>query len=139
MTGTSSRDNPLVGTWKVVSFQLEFQDTGRRANVYEKPCGVIVATADRFTAVLADEARLPGDAPNVLFDGMMAYSGRYRLQGDDCFVTTVDVAWHPTWLGTEQTRYFKLDGDTLSIISPPQQHPKAAGQLIRGVIVWKRE
>ncbi len=55
--GTSSSDNPLVGTWKVVSFQLEFQDTGRRANVYEKPCGVIVATADRFTAVLADEAR----------------------------------------------------------------------------------
>jgi hypothetical protein len=140
MTVTANGTNPLVGTWKVVSFQLEIQDTGRRSDVYEKPTGFIVATADgRFTAILADSARLPSDAPGVLFDGMMAYSGRYRLQGEGCFITTVDVAWHPTWVGTEQKRYFKLDGDTLSIISPPQQHPKVPGQLVRGVIVWKRE
>ncbi len=30
MTVASSGTNPLVGTWKVVSFQLEIQDTGRR-------------------------------------------------------------------------------------------------------------
>jgi hypothetical protein len=140
VTAGDATTNPLVGTWKVVSFQFEFEEASRRSDVYEKPCGFIIVTADgRFTAILADGARSPSDAPNMLFDRMMAYSGRYRLQGDDCFVTTVDIAWHPSWIGTEQTRYFKLDGDTLSIISPPQPHPKAPGQLVRGVIVWQRE
>ena len=49
---------------------------------------------------------------------MMAYSGRYRLRVDGCFITIVDSAWYPAWIGTEQTNFFTLDGDTLSIISP---------------------
>lgn len=69
----------------------------------------------------------------------MAYSGRYRVQGDDCFITDVDVAWHPSWLGTEQTRYFKIERDTLWIITAPQRHPKYPGRTVRGVLTWRRE
>jgi len=46
---------------------------------------------------------------------MMAYTGRYRLQGDGCLITTVDSAWQPAWLGTGQVRLFKIEGDTLSV------------------------
>jgi hypothetical protein len=76
--------------------------------------------------------------PDVLFDRMMGYSGRYRLE-DDRLVAMVDCAWHPAWVGTEQTRYFKLDGDTLSLTSPFQQHPKFAGRRVRGVVIWRKE
>ena len=42
-----------------------------------------------------------------------------RMLEADKIIVTVDIAWHPSWLGTEQTRFYKLDGDKLSIISSP--------------------
>jgi hypothetical protein len=131
VTRSTGASNPLIGTWKVVSFEFEFEGGKERRDAYDQPSGYIIFTADgRMMTVLADSAREPSDAPSSLFDRMMAYSGRHRLQSDDCFIVTVDVAWRPSWIGTEQTRYFKLDGDIFSIVSP---------QTIRGVIVWKRE
>jgi ABC-type multidrug transport system ATPase subunit len=73
------------------------------------------------------------------FDRMMAYSGRYRMRVDGCFITIVDSAWYPAWIGTEQTNFFTLDGDTLSIISPLLQHPKFPNDRIRGVAIWRKE
>jgi hypothetical protein len=70
---------------------------------------------------------------------MMAYSGRYRLRVDGCFTTIVDSAWYPAWIGTEQTNFFTLDGDTLSIISPLLQHPKFPHDRVRGVAIWRKE
>ena len=57
----------------------------------------------------------------------------------DKIIVAVDIAWHPSWLGTEQTRFFKLDGDKLSIISAPVQHPKFADTLVRGIVAWQRD
>jgi hypothetical protein len=140
MTEFVGEANPLIGTWKLLSLQFEFADTNERRDAYDQPSGFLIITADgRMMTVLADNARLPSDGLGSLFDRMMAYSGRCRLLGDDCFIVAVDVAWHPSWIGTEQTRYFKIDHGILSIISPPQQHPKFPGQTIRGVIVWQKE
>jgi len=50
---------------------------------------------------------------------MMAYAGRYHIEGDDVFVVDVDVSWHPSWLGSKQRRYFKIEGDMLWIVSAP--------------------
>ncbi len=139
MAQSGGAPNRLVGTWKLLSFQFEFEG-GERRDAYQQPVGYILITPDgRMMTVLADNARQLGDTPGSLFDHMMAYSGRYRLRGDDRFVVDVDVAWHPSWIGTEQVRYFKIDDETLSIITPPQQHPKFPGQTIRGVITWTRE
>ena len=77
MTVTGNGTNPLVGTWKVASFQLEFQDAGRRSDVCEKPSGFIVVTADgRFTVILADGARLPSDAPSTHFSSQVSHDSR---------------------------------------------------------------
>jgi hypothetical protein len=42
MTAGAATTNPLVGTWKVVSFQFEFEDASRRSDVYDNPCGFII-------------------------------------------------------------------------------------------------
>jgi len=141
MTQVAGSQNPLVGTWKVVSFQFEFEGTDERRDVYdEHPTGFIIITADgRMMTVVTASNRSRDAAPSVLLDSMTAYSGRYRLQGEDCLITTVDSAWHPAWVGTEQIRFFKLVGDTLTITSPIQQHPKFPGRRIRGVIFWQKE
>ena len=74
------------------------------------------------------------------FIGDRASKGAFRNMIDRIhFTTDVDVAWHPSWLGTKQTRYFKIEGDMLSIITPPGQHPKYPGRTVRGVLTWKRE
>ena len=141
MTPVTNAPNPLVGTWKLVSFQFEAEGGNERRDVYdEHPVGFIIFTADfRVLALLTASERAGDEAARSLFDRMMAYSGRYRLRVDDCFITIVDSAWHPAWIGTEQTNFFTLDGDTLSIISPLQEHPKFPDQRVRGVAVWRKE
>ena len=77
--------------------------------------------------------------PGELLGSMIASSGRYRLQGDDCFITTVDSAWQPAWIGTEQVRFFKMDGEMLSAVSSLREDPKYPGRRIRGVAVWRKD
>jgi hypothetical protein len=131
--------NLLLGTWKLVSFQIETEDSSERRDVYDThPLGVLVLTERRFTALLtASDQSHDADAA-ALFDRMMAYSGHYRVQADK-IITFVDIAWHPAWLGTEQIRFFKLDDNKLSISSLPLQHPKFPDQLVRGIVVWQKE
>jgi hypothetical protein len=129
----------LIGSWTLVAFEFEFEN-GQRQAAYDDGKGSLIITPDgRFVAILADNARTENDQPSVLFDRMMAYTGRYRLQGEDTVVVDVDVAWHPSWVGSKQTRHFIIKDGMLSIISAPVQHPKHAGQLVRGIINWRRE
>jgi Lipocalin-like domain len=133
----------LVGTWRVVSAQFEYADTGECRDMYgPNPSGYLILTDNgRMMGMLtaADRAAPENEADRAgLFESMMAYSGKFRVEGDDEFITTVDLAWHPAWNRTEQTRFFKLDGDALSITSAQQTHPLFPGRLGRGVLVWRR-
>jgi hypothetical protein len=92
-----------------------------------------------YLALVTASERADDESARALFDRMMAYSGRYRLRVDGCFITIVDSAWYPAWIGTEQTNFFTLDGDTLSIISPLLQHPKFPNDRVRGVAIWRKE
>jgi hypothetical protein len=131
--------NPLLGTFKLISFQIATEQGDEPLDVYDAhPRGLLIVTERRFTVILTAGDQ-PRDADHAtLFDRMTAYSGIYRVDGDKITVT-VDIAWHPSWLGTEQTRFFKLDGDKLSIISAPTQHPKFPDKPVRGIVTWQRE
>ncbi len=70
---------------------------------------------------------------------MISYSGIYRLEADK-FVTKVDIAWNEAWTGTEQVRFYKLQGDRLDIISAPAPSVTIAGNpIVRGILTWERE
>jgi hypothetical protein len=47
-----------------------------------------------------------------LLKSLTAYTGMYRIEGDK-WITKVDVASSPERIGTEQPRFFKIDGDRL--------------------------
>ena len=136
---STNTPNPLVGVWKLVSFQFESEGSDERRDVYdEHPTGFAVLTEGRVFFLLAAGDRLATTPAVELFDRMMAYSGRYRMEADR-IVTTVDSAWHPSWLGTEQTRYFRRDGDVLTFTSDFFELPKFPGQRLRGTAIWRRE
>jgi Lipocalin-like domain len=92
MTPLPGAPNPLVGTWKLVSFQFEAEGSNERLDVYdEHPVGFIIFTADwRVLALVTASERADDETARALFDRMMAYSGRYRLRVDGCFITIVD-------------------------------------------------
>ena len=132
--------NPLVGVWKIVSFQVEIEGAQERNDVYDRqPSEFLIITDEgRMMALITAGERATDASPETLFNVMTAYSGQYRLERD-CLITKVDSAWHPSWIGTEQTRYIKMDRNTLSLASPPQQHPRYPGQRVVGIVTWERE
>jgi hypothetical protein len=138
-------DGPnLFGAWNLVKIQIETEQGAERVDLYgANPIGrLILCESGHMMALVTAAGRCDTKDQSdsaELFGSMMAYSGSYRLEGGDKFITTVDVAWHPAWNGTEQTRFYKLDGDNLSIRTARQTHPKFLGQSVYGVVVWRRE
>ena len=80
-----------------------------------EPLGYFILTAEgRLMVIETVRDRQPpqNDVDNAaLFKSMLAYSGHCRVLDDNRFVTDVDVAWHPAWMNTEQTRAFEIDDD----------------------------
>jgi hypothetical protein len=69
---------------------------------------------------------------------MVAYSGMYRLEGDK-FITKVDVSWNPAWVGTEQVRFFRFEGDRLQVTTAWLQAVNRTERgMARGFLAWER-
>lgn len=68
----------------------------------------------------------------------MCYAGKYRLEGNSEFTTTVTAAWHPSWIGTEQVRFFDVKGNALTITTAMQTHPNFPGRKGRGIVMWHK-
>lgn len=136
-------DNKIVGTWKLVSYEVEVQATGQRGPVMgEKPTGYTTFTPEgRVFFMLTGEARKPAKTDREraeLLDTMVAYSGTYSLEGDK-WTTNVEVAWNPEWVGTKQVRSFTLDGDRLVVLTPWRVMPNWADKgVTRSIITFER-
>ena len=132
----------LVGTWKLVSWQVIVENKPPRNVFGAHPKGFLILTREGRAIVLTTaQDRRPGmgDAERAaLHKSMLAYSGKYRIEGND-FVTAVDVSWNEEWNGTEQKRHFRLEGDKLFIESAPAPSILFPGKTDFRRIVWERE
>lgn len=73
-----------------------------------------------------------------LFNAMISYTGHVRSDGPGRFITTVDLAWQPSWIG-ELLRFYELSGNVLRLSTPENSHPSAPGRLGRTELEWVRE
>jgi hypothetical protein len=123
-------DNPdISGVWRLRAFFLEDAQTGKRSEPFG--IGVITPAERRAPTTETEQA--------AAFQKLIAYSGCYRLEPPNRFVTTVDVAWLQPWVGTEQARTHKFDGDTLDIVTAPTRVPLTGDALVIGVLSGERE
>jgi len=139
----SDEKRQIVGTWKLVSVEYEDQATKARTPVLgEHPRGYQIATPDgRWIAVVTAEARpVPKTDRQRLdaFRSMIAYCGRYRVEGNTV-TTKVEVAWNEAWVGGEQVRIVRFEGDRLFIESPPMPHPNVGDRVVRVIVSWQRD
>ena len=68
---------------------------------------------------------------------MIAYTGRYRVENGKV-ITKVEAAWNEAWVGGEQVRHIRFEGDRLTIESPPMPHPNINDKTVRVIVVWQR-
>jgi lipocalin-like protein len=133
----------IVGTWTLVSVVYEDVASRERTPVYgEHPRGIQIATPEgRWLALMTAEGRaIPttdGDRAQAL-KSMIAYTGRYRVAGGQV-ITKVEAAWNEAWVGGEQVRNIRFEGDRLYIESPPMPHPNINDKTVRVIVVWQRE
>ena len=133
----------LIGTWKLQSAVMEDVESGAQTAAWgEHPKGWLILTpAKRWMVIQTAEGRKPTRDEAELtaaFRSMLAYSGKYRVDGDKIFVD-VDIGWDESWVGTEQVRIFKLENDILHIEAPPQPYANFGGKIMRGILTWKRD
>ncbi|HUL22439.1 MAG TPA: lipocalin-like domain-containing protein [Thermodesulfobacteriota bacterium] len=133
----------VVGVWKLVSVVYEDVQTKERTPVLgQHPRGCQIATArGRWLALVTGEGRKVPQTDAERSDAlrsMIAYTGRFRVEGGK-IITKVEAAWNEAWVGTEQERFYRFEGDRLLLESPPQPHPNLLGKVVRIIVIWERE
>ena len=108
----------------------------------EKPTGYVIFTPEgRLSFTLSAEGRQPATTDQeraALLSSVIAYTGSYRLEGNR-WITQVDVAWNPEWVGTEQTRYFQVEADRLTVTTPWRVMPNWPEKgLTRSIVSFQR-
>ena len=118
----SQQSSPVHGAWQLLTYTVEVKETGETFQpMGDKPTGYVIFTPEgRLSFTLSAEGRQPATSDQeraALLSSVIAYTGSYRLEGDR-WITQVDVAWNPEWVGTEQTRYFRVEADRLTVTTP---------------------
>jgi lipocalin-like protein len=144
-TSGSADDNPVVGTWKLKSFVREITGTGERYNqLGEHPEGFLGYSSDgRMYAILVAGDRIkpqeeaPTDEERVkLHRSMIAYAGTYTIEGGKV-IHHVDISWNGARTGTDQVRFYNLEGSTLTIKTAPNKSPIDGREGV-GILVWEK-
>lgn len=139
--------NP-VGDWALVSMSFVNADTGEVTQPWgAKPVGQLTYSANgRMIAVLTADPKdrkpvVPtGDKATeeraALYASSSAYSGTWSAVGNTV-THKVDIAVNASWVGTDQVRYVRLDGDDLTIDTAPILGIEGKTKY-KISLVWKR-
>jgi hypothetical protein len=132
---------PIEGTWRLVSFEREYQATGECECPRGKaPTGYILFLPDgRMAMLITDEGRKSPTTDQDragLFNSLVAYMGSYYYVDSNVRITEVDVSANPALVGKQQMRYFQITNNQLQERTDWEACPDK--QMVRTVIIYKR-
>jgi Lipocalin-like domain len=150
MCGPAAALSPqdVVGTWKLLSSVRQPVGSDKIVNnLGAHPNGVMIITPDhRFIIVETAEGRKPAKTTEE-FAGLqkseLAYSGMATFMPDPAhpqglkMINKVDIAWNEAWGGSSQVRFLSLDGNRLTIRTPPIKNP-ISGEMAVATLVFER-
>ena len=132
----------LVGSWKLRSWVIQIVSGAATEPLGPNPKGRAVFTSDGYvTFIIVAANREPAssnDESAALLKSLLAYTGKFTIDGDK-FTTKVDISWNELLTGQDQVRFFKLEGDQLSIRTAEQVSAVYPGKKVVGTLSWERE
>jgi Lipocalin-like domain len=142
------QDADLYGTWGLKSFHALTADGSKVFPLGEDLSGRImldgggrmavqIMRRDRKSFATQDPFAMTPDEAKAALLGYIAYYGTLVVDAEAGTVTTtVEVASIPNWVGSEQVRMYQLEGDRLTLSTPPMQ---VGGAEVTNVLEWFRE
>jgi hypothetical protein len=136
----------IIGTWKLVSWTFK-NEKGEEIHYFGKnSTGILMYDANGFmNAQLMKEERprfasdsINGGSPDETFGAFhsyLAYFGRYYEKNPGEVTHIVEGSLFPNWLGNEEIRYGRIEGERLILSTPPIRAGEA--EIVFN-IVWQR-
>ncbi len=135
----------LLGTWKLTGWTVRVMGESQDKEPFgPNPKGRLVLTPEGYWSVIITGAnRHPGKTAEeklALFDSVLAYSGKYTVEGDKITIR-VDMSANEVFSGPNQvqTRFFTLDGEKLIIRTPEISSAALAGKKLVATNIFERE
>ncbi len=146
------QNNPLLGTWKLISITAIFPDGNVDKEAFgANPIGYITYTIEGKMMVIfskGDRTLLSGNSASPLtaaihqvpieersqaLSTFNSYAGSYTFDGNKV-IHHVEIASIPNRVGKNLTRNFKLDGNRVTLTTPPSKSDDAQ----KFELVWER-
>lgn len=120
--------NLFLGTWRLLSCELRTVDGQVSYPLGQAPVGYIMYNEDGYMSVAMMSTNRPkfaagdirggtSEEKGAAADTYVSYCGRYDIQGNKV-IHHIEVSFFPNWIGVDQGRFFKFEGDTLSLSTP---------------------
>ena len=137
--------NPLIGTWRLISWENRSADGRVGYPVGKDAVGYIMYNPDGYMSVAIMCSKRITFAGGDLFGGSTqekvqaaetyaTYCGRYEFRGETV-IHHVDLSLFPNWVGVDQERLVELRGDKLTLST----HPILLEGMQRSAhLIWER-
>jgi len=134
-------DNPLVGTWHLVRWDISYGDgraptlpfgaaaTGLILYTHDGNMSACIAQAGRAKLSSESVRSAPVEERLAAFESFFQYAGRYRIQRQDGrlqVVHSVTHALNPNFVGTEQVRWIDWPAEGQLALSASDALPGTA-------------
>jgi len=137
----------FIGTWKLVSFDMQQPDGQHTYPMGKDVAGTIMYDADGHMSVQImrpgrprfvsdDEVRGTTAEIKAAFEGFVSYFGNYEVNQKERTVTHhIKGCLFPNWVGKSQKRFYEFSGNRLILTTPPTLWD---GQQVIGALIWER-
>ena len=134
----------FIGTWKLVSYENR---SGNQVTypLGENPVGYIMYNAEGYMAVAIMAANrrrfsstdIMAATTEEIVSACSTYStycGKYDVT-EDKVIHHVELSLYPNWIGEDQVRFYKFEGDKLILSTPPMIF---SGKQQSGYLIWQK-
>jgi len=136
----------IIGTWRLVSCTAQTTDgqvsypfgknAQGRANLESNRFAFQVLNPDRSRFPSVDPRSASDAETREAFEGYLAYYGSLSIHPENStIVNHVEAASIPNWVGTDQVRYYRFEGERLVLRTPPMLR---GGVESVNTLVWER-
>jgi hypothetical protein len=145
MPETTQSRSPLVGSWRLISFELRDEQGVVSRPWGDEVTGINTYTADGFLSEQFGSAHRPALAKDDWVSATpeeidraarryFAYAGSYELDGQTV-TYHLEESLMPNWIGKTERRFWSVTDDMLTITTPPLL---VGGKEQISILVWKR-